>query len=98
MSRGFKQNNDPPAVRVDHYCLYHCTIFKSGLKSGLSLKKKVAYLLQISDFFWVQGRDSNPRPPGYEPDELPNCSTLRYLIVVPETGIEPVREKNPTGF
>ena len=29
---------------------------------------------------WVQGRDLNPRPPGYEPDELPNCSTLRYLI------------------
>ena len=30
--------------------------------------------------FWVQGPDLNRRPPGYEPDELPNCSTLRYLI------------------
>ena len=26
---------------------------------------------------WLQGRDLNPRPPGYEPDELPDCSTLR---------------------
>ena len=29
--------------------------------------------------FWVQGVDLNHRPPGYEPDELPDCSTLRYL-------------------
>ena len=32
--------------------------------------------------FWVQGPDLNRRPPGYEPDELPDCSTLRYLIFV----------------
>jgi hypothetical protein len=25
----------------------------------------------------LQGRDLNPRPPGYEPGELPDCSTLR---------------------
>ncbi len=29
--------------------------------------------------FWVQGPDLNQRPPGYEPDELPDCSTLRYI-------------------
>ena len=28
---------------------------------------------------WVQGRDLNPRPSGYEPDELPDCSTLQHL-------------------
>ena len=28
---------------------------------------------------WVQGRDLNPRPSGYEPDELPDCSTLHQL-------------------
>ncbi len=26
------------------------------------------------------GRDSNPRPSGYGPDELPDCSTPRYRI------------------
>ena len=44
-------------------------------------KKKNPWKLSVfKDFLWVQGRDLNPRPPGYEPDELPNCSTLRYLI------------------
>src|SRR5438034_6430067 len=28
---------------------------------------------------WERGRDLNPRPSGYEPDELPDCSTPRHL-------------------
>ena len=28
---------------------------------------------------WVQGLDLNQRPSGYEPDELPSCSTLRRI-------------------
>ena len=28
----------------------------------------------------MQGPDLNQRPSGYEPDELPDCSTLRYIL------------------
>jgi hypothetical protein len=28
---------------------------------------------------WLRGADSNGRPPGYEPDELPDCSTPRVV-------------------
>src|SRR6185369_1972482 len=30
---------------------------------------------------WLRGRDLNPRPLGYEPNELPDCSTPRQLLV-----------------
>jgi hypothetical protein len=30
---------------------------------------------------WLRGRDLNPRPLGYEPNELPDCSTPRYRYV-----------------
>ena len=29
---------------------------------------------------WLRGRDLNPRPSGYEPDELPGCSTPHLEI------------------
>ena len=43
-------------------------------------------------FRWVQGPDLNRRPPGYEPDELPSCSTLRYLVMLVGAG-----DRNRTG-
>ena len=33
---------------------------------------------RFSGVFELRGKDLNQRPPGYEPDELPNCSTPRH--------------------
>src|SRR4051812_14618343 len=41
---------------------------------------------------WLRGRDLNPRPSGYEPDELPGCSTPRL-----EVRIMPHRTANATA-
>ena len=32
-----------------------------------------------SGLYWLRGPDLNQRPSGYEPDELPDCSTSRYF-------------------
>ena len=38
------------------------------------------------------GRDSNPRPQGYEPCELPGCSTPRQVSVA-RVGVEPTNSR-----
>jgi hypothetical protein len=39
---------------------------------------------------WLRGRDLNPRPLGYEPNELPDCSTPRQKIHIVALAARPV--------
>lgn len=41
---------------------------------------------------WLRGLDLNQRPSGYEPDELPGCSTPRHRV---DTRRRPEKQNAP---
>ena len=44
----------------------------------ISKRKNAVIVANTALLSWLRGRDLNPRPLGYEPNELPDCSTPRY--------------------
>ena len=50
------------------------------LRRGTENKKRDLQIMQVPEFLWLRERDLNPRPSGYEPDELPDCSIPRQRL------------------
>ena len=83
--RGQDLNLRPSGYEPDELpdCSTPRQIWCSGRSRHSEPERKV--VIQTGDNFpnfWLRGQDLNLRPLGYEPNELPDCSTPRLKLAV----------------
>ena len=66
----------PPSIieKIEKFGKTFDQLTKETVKAFLLIVKN----LNLNLDNWLRGTDLNRRPSGYEPDELPDCSTPRY--------------------
>jgi hypothetical protein len=54
------------------------TAASASLHTKIAAENSGRHSRIVARKIWLRGRDLNPRPSGYEPDELPGCSTPHF--------------------
>ena len=65
--------------QLSSLCFHEASTEALGRESADS-KKPLIHVLDQRLGVWLRGQDLNLRPSGYEPDELPGCSTPRVFF------------------
>ena len=78
----------PPGWPFAEICLHGC------LHDAPDRQRAHKRLPASPCLYWLRGQDLNLRPSGYEPDELPDCSTPRQRTAIIK-GIAAVRNAIP---
>src|SRR3989337_3750687 len=81
-------------IKVGFFCLQGWILLQFSLRSNWRpLKRKEPVLGQVQ--IWLRGLDSNQRPLGYEPNELPGCSTPRHQSPANTYGPQQPKKSTP---
>src|SRR5690606_33704879 len=73
---------------------------RRGGDDGLRERRRARHSCEYRALLWWRGQDLNLRPLGYEPNELPNCSTPRrcaFSLAVPGRNAKSFPTAEPAG-